>query len=258
MAPLPPLTIHGPYAWERSSVTRLALGELVSAGQLAANEEGRSTEWIVPPEGDHAPNPPEGYVVSFIRFHECGFVAPASRFMRALCHRYGVELHNFAPNAISQEATFVGVCEGYLGIPVNWELWLHLFRAELFTQPTTEQRTRRAVRAGGMSLALRTQFKDDYIPCTMTTNNAGWERGWFYLRNAEPGLPLHRSGVPGEARLLELRGVHAPASKAAGLAPGRLEEPGGARADRGGCPRLPPPPAGCASDGEATLHLRDD
>jgi hypothetical protein len=40
-----------------------------------------------------------------------------------------------------------------------------------------------------MSLALRLQYKDDYIPCTMTTNNAGWERGWFYLRNAEPGLP---------------------------------------------------------------------
>jgi hypothetical protein len=83
----------------------------------------------------------------------------------------------------------VGVCEGYLGIPVNWDLWIHLFRAELFTQPTTEQRTRRVVRAGGMSLALRAQYKDDYIPCTMTTNNAGWERGWFYLRNAEPGLP---------------------------------------------------------------------
>jgi hypothetical protein len=40
-----------------------------------------------------------------------------------------------------------------------------------------------------MSLALRGQYKDDYIPCTMTTNNAGWERGWFYLRNAELGLP---------------------------------------------------------------------
>jgi hypothetical protein len=101
-----------------------------------------------------------------------------------------VELHNFAPNIISQMATFVGVCEGYLRIPVNWDLWIHLFRAELFTQPTTEQRTRRAVRAGGMSLSLRAQYKDDYIPCTMTTNNAGWERGWFYLRNAEPGLPL--------------------------------------------------------------------
>jgi hypothetical protein len=189
MAPPPPLTIVDPYAWERSSVTRLALGELVSAGQLAANEEGRPAEWIVPPAEDRAPNPPDGYVVSFFRFHERGFAASASRFMRALCHRYGVELHNFAPNAISQAATFVGVCEGYLGIPVNWDLWVHLFRAELFTQLTTEQRRRRAVRAGSMSLALRGQYKDDYIPCTMTTNNAGWERGWFYLRNAEPGLP---------------------------------------------------------------------
>jgi hypothetical protein len=105
-------------------------------------------------------------VVSFVRFHERGFTAPARRFMRALCHHYGVELHNFAPNVISQAATFVGICEGYLGIPVNWDLWIHLFRAELFTQPTSEQ-------TGGMLLALRGQRKDDYIPCTMTNNNAG-------------------------------------------------------------------------------------
>jgi hypothetical protein len=189
MAPQPPLVIIDPFAWERSTVTRLALNQLVTAGQLAANEDARPAEWIVPPGRDHAPNPPSGYVVSFVRFHERGFMAPASRFMRALCHHYSVELHNFAPNAISQEATFVGVCEGFLGIPVNWDLWIHLFRAELFTQLTSKQRTRRAVRAGSMSLALRGQRKDDYIPCTMTTNNAGWERGWFYLRNDEPGLP---------------------------------------------------------------------
>jgi hypothetical protein len=189
MAPQPPLVIIDPFAWEHSTVTQLALNQLVTTGQLAANEDGRPAEWIVPPAKDHAPNPPSGYVVSFVRFHERGFTAPASRFMRALCHHYGVELHNFAPNAISQVATFVGVCEGFLGIPVKWDLWIHLFRAELFTQQTSEQRTRRAVRAGDMSLALRGQRKDDYIPCTMTTNNAGWERGWFYLRNDEPGLP---------------------------------------------------------------------
>jgi hypothetical protein len=33
-----------------------------------------------------------------------------------------VELHNFTPNAISQAATFVGVCEEFLGIPANWDL----------------------------------------------------------------------------------------------------------------------------------------
>jgi hypothetical protein len=47
-----------------------------------------------------------------------------------------VELHNFTPNAISQSATFVGVWEGFLGIPVNWDLWVHLFRAELHTLAT--------------------------------------------------------------------------------------------------------------------------
>jgi hypothetical protein len=44
MAPLPPLTIVDPDVWERSSVTWLALGDLVSAGQLAANEERRPVE----------------------------------------------------------------------------------------------------------------------------------------------------------------------------------------------------------------------
>jgi hypothetical protein len=64
--------ILDPYAWERSTVTQMALGELVTAVQLAANEDGRPAEWIVPPAGDRAPNPPEGYVVSFVRFHERG------------------------------------------------------------------------------------------------------------------------------------------------------------------------------------------
>jgi hypothetical protein len=100
-----------------------------------------------------------------------------------------VELQNFMLNAISQAAMFVGVCEGFLGIPVNWDLWVHLFHAELHTLPTSEPRTRRAARAGGLALAVRSSRREEYIPCTMTSNNADWERGWFYLRNADPGLP---------------------------------------------------------------------
>jgi hypothetical protein len=70
---------------------------------------------MVPLASDREPNPPYGYVVSFIRLHERGFNAPASRFMRGLCYHYGVELHNFAPNTISQAVCFVAVCEGFLG-----------------------------------------------------------------------------------------------------------------------------------------------
>jgi hypothetical protein len=195
MSPQQPLVIIDPPAWERSTVTPVALGQLVAGGQLAANEDGRPADWIVPSERERVPNPPYGYVVSFIRFHERGFTAPASRFLRGLCYHYGVELHNFAPNAISQAATFVGVCEGFLGIPVNWDLWIHLFRAELHALPTSELRTRRAARAGGLLLVVRTQRKEEYIPCTMTTYNSDWEWGCLYLRNAEPGLPPYTGKV---------------------------------------------------------------
>ena len=43
---------------------------------------------------------PLGYVVCFLAFLDRGFRILASRFMRALVHYYGVELHNFNPNSI--------------------------------------------------------------------------------------------------------------------------------------------------------------
>jgi hypothetical protein len=173
----------------------LSLNLLVSGGQLATNVDGQPAEWIVPSERDRVPKPPYDYVVSFARFHERGFAAPASRFMRALCYHYGVELHNFTLNAISQAATFVGVYEGFLGITVNWDLWVHLFCAELHTLATSEPRTHHAARASGLALAVRSTRREEYIPCTMTSNNSDWERGWFYLRNAEPGLPPYTGKV---------------------------------------------------------------
>jgi hypothetical protein len=74
------------------------------------------------------------------------------------------ELHNFTPNAISQGATFVGICEGFLGIPLNWDLWVHLFHAELHTLVTPEPRVRRAVCAGGVSISLRETCRDSTFP----------------------------------------------------------------------------------------------
>jgi hypothetical protein len=96
-------------------VTLFALYELVNGGLLALAGEEAYPAWMVPPASKREPNPPYGYIVSFIWLHEHGFTAPVSRFMRGLCYHYGVELHNFAPNTISQAATFVGVCEGFWG-----------------------------------------------------------------------------------------------------------------------------------------------
>jgi hypothetical protein len=109
--------------------------------------------------------------------------------MRALCYHYGVELHNFTPNAISQAATFVGVCEGFLGIPVNWDIWVHLFRAELHTLTMLEPKIRSAVRVGGMTIALRNTRREPYIPCTMTSITRSGSGGGSTFATTAPAFP---------------------------------------------------------------------
>jgi hypothetical protein len=109
--------------------------------------------------------------------------------MRAILHHYGVELHNLSPNSISQTAIFVAVCEGYLGIAPHWDLWTHLFFAELFASPTGERKVRAAMRAGGCTLLLRQSRASLYIPAILVSSNKGWQRRWFYLRNDDELLP---------------------------------------------------------------------
>jgi hypothetical protein len=98
--------------WPFSTVTVDDLEVLVADGLLHPLSGDPQPEWMVP-ASEADPTPPLGYVVSFISFHERGFGVPASRFMRALLHYYGVELHNFNPNSIAQAAIFVAVCEGF-------------------------------------------------------------------------------------------------------------------------------------------------
>jgi hypothetical protein len=101
MAPPQAIIVVDPLPWSRSTVTRFALSKLVNGSQLTPNMDGQPPAWIVPPAADREPNPSFGDVVSFVRHHERGFAMPASRFMRGLCYHYGVEVHNFALNAIS-------------------------------------------------------------------------------------------------------------------------------------------------------------
>jgi hypothetical protein len=174
--------------WPFSTVTADDLEALIADGLLHPLSGDSQPEWMAPSSGA-APSPPPGYVVSFVSFHERGFGVPASRFMRAILHVYGVELHNLSPNSILQAAIFAAVCEGYLGIAPHWDLWTHLFSAELFASPTGERRVHMAVRAGGCILQLRQARALQYIPDILASSNKGWQRRWFYLRNDDGRLP---------------------------------------------------------------------
>jgi hypothetical protein len=174
--------------WPFSTVTVEELEALVSDGLLRPLSGGPQPEWMAP--GSEAdPTPPLGYVVSFIPFHERGFGMPASRFMRALPHYYGVELYNFNPNSIAQATIFAAVCEGFLGIDPHWDLWTHLFSMEFFAASTDMKKVRTAVRAGGCTLQLRSGRAHQYIPASLVSSNKGWHNRWFYLQNDDGMLP---------------------------------------------------------------------
>jgi len=86
--------------WEPFDVSVEVLQSLVDDGLLRPITDPVRPEWIAP-LGEREPRPREGYVVSFVSFHERGLGMPKDRFMRALPHYYGVELHNFNPNSIA-------------------------------------------------------------------------------------------------------------------------------------------------------------
>ena len=138
-----------PVPWGRSTADTALQESLVADGILPPNTDPSRPVWIAPTSAEREPQPPSGYVVSL------GFSVPTGRFIHALCHHYKVELHNFSPNAISQEAVFVAVCEVYLGVEAHWDLWKHLFRGGALHQArqarAEEGRPRRwphAARAG--------------------------------------------------------------------------------------------------------------
>ena len=78
-----------------------------------------------------SPSPPDGYVVSFAHFHECGLATPAHKFLRGLLHFYKIELQHLNPNGIQHMAAFVALCEGLLRISPYFELWRYFFAINL-------------------------------------------------------------------------------------------------------------------------------
>jgi len=180
--------------WRLSSMTERRLLELEREGLLRPRTSSSRLEWIAPAADHREPRPPTGYVVSFAKFHRHGLGAPLSRFMRALCHHYGVELQHFSPNAITIMAVFATVCEGYLGMMAHWDLWLHLYWGELFNAPTRTTGVRKPVRAGCLNLVLKTGKTErprEYIPVGLSSNHAGWDSQWFYLWNDDGILPAY-------------------------------------------------------------------
>jgi hypothetical protein len=75
-------------------------------------------------EDPRLPAPSDGYVVSFIAFYDRGFRAPSHQFLRSLLRYYGLKLdHLTTPLGVLHITAFVNLCEAYLGMDPDLDLW---------------------------------------------------------------------------------------------------------------------------------------
>jgi hypothetical protein len=123
--------------WTPSTVTLSHLQKLMKHGCLSVAE--LETCWLS--EDLAFPAPADGYVVPFIAFYERGFRAPPHQFLWSLLHYYGLELHHLTPSGVLHIMAFMTLCEAYLGIDLNLDLWKYFFRVHRSQDPKVELMT---------------------------------------------------------------------------------------------------------------------
>jgi hypothetical protein len=169
--------------WETSTVTEEQIQSLVDCGLLRPKSQ---VGWR-PAAGEAFLTEGTSETVVFIVHIEHGFGVPACDFLRGLLQFYRIELVYLAPNSITIIATFIHLCEAFLGIAPHFHLWRHFFKLK---------KTGKGVVVGNVRFMLRRNMKSEYIVLVLPDNTTGWKQGWFYLDNPPPALKSRTGRIP--------------------------------------------------------------
>jgi hypothetical protein len=120
--------------WTPSAVTLEHLQTLLKDGFMALTE----LEACHVPEDPTFPVPTEGYVVFVVAFYEWGFGMPPHRFLHSLLWYYDLELHHLIPSGVLHIAAFIILCEAYLLIDPELDLWKYFFPVQHPQDPKAE------------------------------------------------------------------------------------------------------------------------
>jgi hypothetical protein len=145
-------------------VTEEHIQSLVDRGLLRPKSQAG---WR-PTAGEAFPTEATGETVVFIVHIERGFGVPAGNFLRGLLQFYRIELVHLAPKSITIIATFIHLCEAFLGITSHFHLWRHFFELK---------KTGKGVVVGSVSFMLRRNMKSKYIDLALPDNTTGWKQG---------------------------------------------------------------------------------
>ncbi|KAI4972874.1 hypothetical protein ZWY2020_003799 [Hordeum vulgare] len=142
------------------------------------------------PGTENAPKPQEGEVVVFDEHFYRGFGLPASALFNNFLTFFGLQPHLLVPNAILQLATFVVLCEGFLGIEPRLDLWQSLF---FFKQQSKKMDKADLEKLDGpcpmtpcVATLVHHRMKCGFPQMPLQDSIKQWQTGFFYVNNASP------------------------------------------------------------------------
>jgi hypothetical protein len=108
--------------------------------------------------------------MSFVDFHEHGFVISASDFIRGFLREYGFQLQHLPPNVVFQLAGFMVVCEAFLGIEPNKDLFRLVF--EVKTHKAYGPDGGVLIPMGGMNNQICYDASHSYLCLSLSSSNS--------------------------------------------------------------------------------------
>ncbi|KAI4992088.1 hypothetical protein ZWY2020_041951 [Hordeum vulgare] len=191
----PPATMAGGSSSKKSSVQGACLGSDVDEELIDALRHHR----LLPPasqasvrllSSEASPAPVAGEVVVFAEHFYRGFGLPASSFFAKWLQFFGLQPHHLAPNAILQLATFMVMCEGFVGIEPHVDLWCSLFffkQQSIAMEKSEVEKLKgpRPMTPCGAAL-VRHRPKSGFPQMPLQDSVKHWKKGFFYVRSTDP------------------------------------------------------------------------
>ena len=128
------------------------------------------------------PSPRDGERVCFVEFLPRGFGFPIHDFVRGLMYAYGIQIHDLTPNSVLSIASFIVLCECFLGISPNWLLWKSPFLVR-----RNAGKSKQVYPVGGFGIQVRGDTT--YFQIKKSDSVQNWRKKWFYVKCDQEGLP---------------------------------------------------------------------
>ncbi|KAE8787555.1 hypothetical protein D1007_38492 [Hordeum vulgare] len=175
------------------------LGKDVGKGHIEALRHHRllppaSQVLVRLPGTETAPTPAVGEVVVFTEHFYRGFGFSANAFFAEWLRFFGLQPHHLAPNAILQLSAFVVLCEGFVGIEPRVDVWRNLFffKQQSIAMDKSEVEKLKGPRpmtpCGAALVHHRSKSGFPQMPLQESIKH--WQKGFFYVKNANPALDV--------------------------------------------------------------------